>query len=111
MSMRRSCCTVIALVLALQLPVRSVRGQTPVVPSSPSPPPPVAAPISGDWTRLSGYADRVSVQPGDTLKFRQSAAAGCEGSLRKGAPHTAGRARHQVAREQLQHLTWVNRVS
>jgi N,N-dimethylformamidase len=72
MSMRRSCCTVIALVLAVQLPVRSVRGQTPVVPSSPSPPPPAAAPISGDWTRLSGYADRVSVQPGDTIKFMVS---------------------------------------
>ena len=42
------------------------------VPSSPNPPPPPAVVATGEWLRLTGYADRFSVQPGETIRFMVS---------------------------------------
>ena len=47
-----------------------VSGQT--IPSSPMPPRPAPPPPSGDWLRLTGYADRFTVQPGETIRFMVS---------------------------------------
>ena len=45
-------------------------GQT--FPSSPSAQPPLPTVAKDDWTKLTGYADRLSVQPGETVRFMVS---------------------------------------
>lgn len=67
--MRFGSARVVLLVALLLLPATPGAAQ---VPSSPNPPSPPAAPPTGDWARLTGYADRFSVQPGETIKFMVS---------------------------------------
>lgn len=69
MSRSRSRAVLLAVLLAAPLGLRVVSGQASGVRSSPSPPPPPPAPASADWITLTGYADRFSVQPGETIKF------------------------------------------
>jgi N,N-dimethylformamidase len=65
----RSRVVLLAALLTLPLGVRVVCGQASGVRSSPSPPPPPAVPASADWITLTGYADRLSVRPGETIRF------------------------------------------